>query len=64
MDELPAGLSRPNALAHFTHKEALNLEWLSQHLPYGTIPIGILSAIIVASAVFTIIAKGPRKPMP
>ena len=64
MDELPAGLSRPNALASFTHKEALNLEWLSQHLPYGTILTRILAAIIVASAVFTILAQGPRKPMP
>ncbi len=46
-----------------THKEVLSLEWLSRHLPYGTIALALLAAIIVASAVFTILAQGPSNPM-
>jgi hypothetical protein len=46
------------------HWEALRLEWLSRHVPVGTLLISVVAAVIIASAVFTILAQSPSNPIP
>jgi hypothetical protein len=46
------------------HREAVRLSWLSRHIPLGGLLIGGLVAVILASAVLTILAQGPSNPIP
>ncbi len=53
-----------NHLHPAEHREAVRLSWLSRHIPLGTLLIGGLVAVILASAVLTILAQGPSNPIP
>jgi hypothetical protein len=52
---------RPSRRGHW---EAVRLEWLSRHVPVGTVLIGVIAAVILASAVFAILAQSPSNPIP
>ena len=52
------------AESHLERREAARLTWLSRRVPVGSILLGSAAAMILASAVFTILAQSPSNAVP